>query len=99
MSAGPVRFPDDAVAAICRHMDEDHADDALLIVRTLGGRPDAVRVRTTGVDGAGLDLEVLEPERALVRVPFPAPVTERAEVRHAVVALHAQARAAAGVRA
>lgn len=86
-------FPPDAVAAICRHMDEDHPQDALLIVRTLGGVPDATAVRTTGVDGAGLRLEARRPggRQREVTVAFAEPVTERPQVRAAVVALHQRA--------
>ena len=85
-------FPDDVVAAVCRHMDDDHADDALLIVRRLGGRPDATSARTTSVDGLGIDFLARTPEGELpVRVPFAEPARERADLRLAVVALHRRA--------
>ncbi len=95
-----MELPDDAVAAICRHMDEDHPDDALLICRTLGGTPAATRARTVGVDGSGLVFEAdVEGGRVRVPVAFAEPVTSRPQVRAAVVALHDRARAAAGLPA
>lgn len=88
-------FPDDVVDAVCRHMDDDHADDALLIVRRLGGRPDATSVRTTSVDSLGIDFLAQTPQgEAPVRVPFGEPARERADLRRAVVALHQQAAGA-----
>ena len=91
-------FPPDAVAAICRHMDEDHPEDALLIVRALGGVPDATAVRTVGVDGAGLRMAATRPDGAEVEVDvaFAAPVTERPQVRTAVVELYERACAVSG---
>ena len=89
-------FPADVVAAVCRHMDDDHADDALLIVRTLAGVHDASAVRTTGVDRLGIAFEAQTPTGPVaVRVPFDQPATQRAQLRTAVVALHARAVAAA----
>lgn len=87
-------FPPDVVQAVCRHMDDDHAEDALLICRVLGGVPTARSVTTTGVDGAGIDLLAQTDDGPVpVRVPFAEPVRERADLRTAVVALHAQALA------
>ena len=92
-------FSTDVVAAVCRHMNDDHADDALLICRTLGGAPDAVRARAVDVDGDGIRFAVTEAdgaERELV-VAFAEPVSERAQIRVAVVALHDKACRAAGL--
>jgi hypothetical protein len=49
-------FSPAVVAQVTRHMNEDHAEDSLLIVRALGGHPDARAVRMAG-------------EQAAVRVP------------------------------
>ncbi len=83
----------DAVAAICRHMDDDHRAAGLLICQVLGGAPDAVDATTVGVDASGLRFLVRAADGATreVEVPFAAPVTERAQVRTAVVELHARA--------
>lgn len=89
-------FPDDVVAAVCRHMNDDHAADALLIVQTLGGRPGARSAVAVGVDAAGMTFEV---DGAPVPVPFLAPAPTRPEIRVAVVALYERARAEAGLPA
>ncbi len=93
-------FSPDVVAAICRHMNDDHPDDALLICRTLGGQPDAARVRTVGVDGQALHLQAEVAGRPVpVCVAFATPVQEWAEVRQAVVELQARACAQMGIPA
>ncbi|MGY0230403.1 DUF2470 domain-containing protein [Longispora urticae] len=51
-------FSPDVVAAVARHMNDDHAADSVLIVRAFGGVPAAVAVRMTGLDGDGMDFEV-----------------------------------------
>ena len=89
----PTAFPDDVVRAVCAHMDDDHAEDGLLICRVLGGVPHATAVTTTGVDGAGIDFLARTPDGPVaVRVGFAEPATERAHLRLAVVALHERAR-------
>lgn len=81
-------FPADVVAAVCRHMDDDHRDDALLICRTLGGQPAATQVRTVGVDTEAMDFVVTVDGRPTpVRVPFGRPISQRPEIRTAVVEL------------
>jgi hypothetical protein len=93
-------FPPDVVAAVCRHMDEDHPDDALLIVRALGGAPDATAARTTGVDGAGLRFSVDEPSGSReVDVPFARRISTRPEIREQVVGLYERACAVSGAPA
>jgi hypothetical protein len=87
-------FTDEAVTAIKRHMNDDHAEDALLIVRALGGRPDATAAVTTDVDGEAIYFEVDGDE---VRVPWSTTLTERAQVRVEVVKLYEQACAILGV--
>lgn len=88
----------DVVAAVCRHMNDDHRADALLICRELAGCRDAVDAETVGVDGAALHLRVRQVDGTVtaVSVPFAVPVHERADVRRAVVELHERARLAAG---
>lgn len=94
MSSTPVTFPADVVAAVCRHMAEDHAEDALLICRTLGGVPSARQATAVDVDGAGMAFRVLADDgEQTVVVPFARPVAVRVDVRTAVVELHERARA------
>ncbi|MDG4830881.1 DUF2470 domain-containing protein [Solwaraspora sp. WMMD1047] len=96
--SGP--FTPDVVAAISRHMNDDHAADSLLICRALGGRPDATAARMTGMDATGIDFTVTVPAGAVpVRVPFAHRLTERGEVRREVVRLYRRACALLGVPA
>ncbi|MEW9554486.1 DUF2470 domain-containing protein [Nonomuraea sp. NPDC050783] len=93
MSTTP--FTADAVEAIKRHMNDDHAGDALLIVRALGGRPAATEAVTSDVDAEAIEFTIDGGER--VRVPWGEPLTERAQVRKAVVTLYRRACAELGV--
>jgi hypothetical protein len=90
-------FTADAVEAIKRHMNDDHADDGLLIVRGLGGRPEATEAVTSDVDGEAIEFTVDGGER--IRVPWGETLTERAQVRMAVVRLYREACQALGVPA
>ncbi|GAA3530231.1 hypothetical protein GCM10022419_006490 [Nonomuraea rosea] len=90
-------FTADAVEAIKRHMNDDHADDSLLIVRALGGRPEAASAVTSDVDAEAIEFTVDGGER--VRVPWGETLTERAQVRKAVVRLYQDACAKLGLPA
>ncbi|WP_433062363.1 DUF2470 domain-containing protein [Dactylosporangium sp. CS-033363] len=93
-------FTEDVIAAVSRHMNEDHEDDSLLIVRALGGRPDAIGATMTGMDGSGIDFTAtVNGQQIPVRVPFSRPLTERAEVRPEVVRMYREACAALGLPA
>ena len=86
-------FPADVVAAVCRHMDDDHSADAMLICRRLGGQPRATTVRTVGVDTAAMHFSAtVDGATTAVRVPFAEPVRERPEIRTAVVELARRAK-------
>ncbi|MEV4802929.1 DUF2470 domain-containing protein [Nonomuraea sp. NPDC049421] len=82
-------FTPDVVEAIKRHMNDDHAEDGLLIVRGLGGRPDAGTAVTSDVDAEAITFTIDGGER--VRVPWGETLTERAQVRKAVVRLYREA--------
>ncbi|MFG6202504.1 DUF2470 domain-containing protein [Nonomuraea sp. JJY05] len=88
-------FTADAVEAIKRHMNDDHAEDSLIIVRALGGRPDATSAVTSDVDAEAIEFTVDGGER--VRVPWGETLTERAQVRKAVVQLYRDACEKLGV--
>ena len=91
-------FTPDVVAAVCRHMNEDHPEDSLLICRTLGGKPDATAARMVGLDESGADFEVtVDGRRERVRLPWSTTVTERPQIRREVVRMYDEACAAAGV--
>ncbi|MEV0228050.1 DUF2470 domain-containing protein [Nonomuraea sp. NPDC050786] len=90
-------FTADAVEAIKRHMNDDHAADALIIVRGLGSRPDATSAVTSDVDGEAIEFTVDGGDR--VRVPWGESLTERAQVRGAVVRLYQEACGRLGIEA
>ncbi|WP_214109763.1 DUF2470 domain-containing protein [Acrocarpospora catenulata] len=78
-------FSAEVVEAIKRHMNEDHAEDGLLIVRALGGRPDATSARTSDIDAEAIYFEADGEE---IRIPWSTTLTERAQVRQEVVRLY-----------
>ncbi|MFC7330274.1 DUF2470 domain-containing protein [Marinactinospora rubrisoli] len=86
--------------AITRHMNEDHAADTLLICRALGGVPAATAARMTGLDATGGDFAAtVAGTEVPVRIPWSAPLTERAQVRREVVRMYQEARARLGAPA
>lgn len=95
----PHTFDADAVIAILSHMNADHTDDNLLIVRAFGA-PGAVAARMTGLDGDAGQWQATGPDASVqsVRIPWPGgPITERAAVRKAVVLVYREACARLGV--
>ncbi|SDC48891.1 DUF2470 domain-containing protein [Nocardioides lianchengensis] len=91
-------FPESVVTAVLAHMNDDHNDDSLLIVRAFA-RPDATAAAMTGLDGeAGVFAATTPDGNAEVRVAWPAgTISERAEIRREVVALYDAACARLGV--
>lgn len=84
-------FTAEVVAAVVTHMNDDHADDQLAIVRA-HARPDATSatLATIGADGLTFDVQVgsagaSAPDRAVV--PWPMPIEQRSDIRRAVVML------------
>lgn len=81
------RFDDDVVAAVMRHMNDDHSDDNLLIVRAFA-KADATAAVMTDLDkSAGY----WEADGEQITIPWPIEVTERPHVRVAVVKLYEDA--------
>ncbi|MEY9213018.1 DUF2470 domain-containing protein [Thermobifida halotolerans] len=96
MSATP--FPPEVVAAVTAHMNDDHPEDTLLIVRAFGGLPEATAARMTGLDGtAGEYSATVDAREVDVRIPWSRPLTERAQIRAEVVRLYREACARLGV--
>jgi heme oxygenase (biliverdin-producing, ferredoxin) len=107
-------FTPEVVGAITRHMNEDHAADSLLIVRMIGGLPEATAAVMTGLDATGADFACWVDERVagqadghadgqagqplVVRIPWSERLTERAQVRAEVVRLYGEARRRAAAR-
>jgi hypothetical protein len=104
MSDAPSPFSADVVAAIARHMNDDHAEDNVTICRGPGGQPGTTAATMTGMtpDGivfaATIDGEAGEDQVEVV-VPWGEPITERAQVRTEVVRMHTEASAALGLPA
>ncbi|WP_019633875.1 DUF2470 domain-containing protein [Actinomadura atramentaria] len=91
-------FTDDVVAAIARHMNDDHPADCLEIVRALGGADAAVSARMSGMDPGGIEFTaVVDGAEVPVRVPWAEPVTERPQVRREVVRMSQKARRVLGL--
>jgi hypothetical protein len=84
-------FDDAALTGVLRHMNGDHAEDNLLIVRAFSPESEVIAATMIGFDGDGGDwrAQPLTGDEFVVRVPWPGgPITERAEVRREIVALY-----------
>jgi putative heme iron utilization protein len=91
-------FPSEVVAQIARHMNDDHAEDNVLIVRGLGGVRDATSARMSGMDAGGMEFAAaVGGIEVPVRVPFAQRLTERRQVRAEAVRMYREACAALGV--
>ncbi|TWH04687.1 uncharacterized protein DUF2470 [Nocardioides sp. J9] len=93
------QFDPAVVDAVLAHMNDDHLDDNLLIVRAAGDT-EATAASMSGLDGEAGTWTVIGPEGPVGerRIPWPGgPITERAEIRREVVVLYEQACAQLGV--
>lgn len=92
------QFPAEVIAAVKRHMNEDHAEDSLLICRGLGGQPDASSASMSGMDAEGIEfLAEVGGAPVSVRLPWSGPITERQQIRTEVVLMYRKACEALGV--
>ena len=91
-------FPPEVAEQIARHMNDDHADDNVLIVRALGGMPSATAARMSGLDADAMEFHaVVDGIEVPVRVPFSERLTERRQVRAEAVRMYRDACAALGL--
>lgn len=91
-------FPPEVVAQIARHMNDDHAEDNVLIVRGLGGMDAATAARMSGMDADGMEFAAaVNGVEVPVRIPFAERLTERRQVRAEAVRMYREACAALGV--
>jgi hypothetical protein len=90
-------FEPSTVSAVIDHMNNDHPEDNLLIVRAFA-TADATAAVMSDVDhrGGTWTYEAGDATAELT-VPWPAPITERAEIRREIVALYDTACARLGV--
>lgn len=95
-------WPADVVEAVLVHMNEDHRDDNLVIVRAFG-RPEATAAQMVGLDDSGglwwvESFDEAGPDGSELRVAWPSGlITARSQIRTEVVALHDAACARLGV--
>ena len=90
-------FPPEVVEQIARHMNDDHADDNVLIVRALGGMPTATKARMSGMDADAMEFAaVVDGIEVPVRIPFRERLTERSQVRAEAVRMYREACVALG---
>lgn len=89
MGAESPVLDDAAVAAICRHMNTEHRDDSLAIVRAHTALNEAVAAEVTTLDGSGITFRATASDgsRHELTVAWSAPIEERADVRHQLVVL------------
>jgi putative heme iron utilization protein len=91
-------FSPDVVAQVMAHMNDDHTDDSLVIVRGLGGVDDATAAQMSGMDADGMDFAVeVGGASRTVRVPFSQRLTERPQIRAEVVRMYDEACAKLGI--
>lgn len=92
------RFDDAVVTGVLAHMNGDHLDDSLDIVRAYGA-PTATAATMTDLDTeVGVWTATVDGQDVEVRVPWPGgPLAERPQLRVAVVELHQQARERLGL--
>jgi putative heme iron utilization protein len=91
-------FPPEVVAQITRHMNDDHAEDNVLIVRGLGGVDAATAARMSGMDADGMEFAAaVDGVEVPVRIPFATRLTERQQVRAEAVRMYREACAALGL--
>lgn len=90
-------FSTDVVEAVLNHMNGDHTDDNLVIVRGFA-EPEATSATMTGFDAQTSTWDaVVAGENRAVQIPWPGPVVERADIRREVVNLFDQASANLGL--
>jgi hypothetical protein len=90
-------FSPEIVGAVVRHMNSDHREDNLVIVRA-NGAPGATHATMTALDSEAGVWSVVTGESATeVRVDWSIPVTERADIRKAVVLLYRSACSQLGI--
>jgi len=90
-------FSPDVVAAVLRHMNDDHTGDSLLISRAFGSL-DADSATMTDLDenGGTFTYSVGDEDHTVV-VPWTTPISERPEIRREVVVMYERACAVLGV--
>ncbi len=85
--------PDDA-AAICRHMNDDHADAVAAYARCFANIAEVRSATMLGMDGEGIELSVeTEPGRVVARVEFDHVLADTDDARETLIAMARRAMA------
>lgn len=91
-------FDSDTVQSVVEHMNSDHADACLSIVRAFSEHGGAIQAQLVDMDREGL-LFVIQNQKEIesttnqnVRVNFPKPLRTEEQIRGALVGLTRQAR-------
>lgn len=91
-------FSAQVIEAVANHMNLDHTDDSLLIVRSLGNTPEATEAEMSTMDGDAVEFSaVVDGQTRTVRVPWSEHLTERGQVRVEITRMYYDACAALGV--
>ncbi len=91
-------FSPEVVAAVLHHMNDDHIEDNVLIVKAFSGRDVRDATMHDLDEHGGTWSYVFEGEEQQIRIPWPsAPLSERAHIRRDVVALYDAACSKLGV--
>ncbi|RYJ05661.1 MAG: DUF2470 domain-containing protein [Actinomycetales bacterium] len=81
-------FAPDVVAGVLHHMNDDHTDDSLVIVRA-HAEPSATSAVMTGLDADGGEWDaVVDGATVPVRVAWTERAVERADLRREIVRLY-----------
>lgn len=98
-----MQFDTATVRSVIDHMNSDHRDACVLIVRAFTAHHDAADALLKSLDSSGVEFEVSEnPEptdglipklqKAIIRVEFLKPLREESQIRGALVGLTKLAR-------
>jgi len=90
-------FTAEVVDAVLHHMNDDHTDDSLLIVRAFGDDAATTATMTTLDERGGTWTYLVGSEERELTVPWSIEVTERPHIRKAVVLLYREACRRLGV--
>ncbi len=93
-------FSPDVVDAVLHHMNDDHIEDNVLIVRAFADRDVRDATMTDLDENGGTWRYAADGGEQELHVPWPAgPIAERAEIRREIVALYDAACGKLGVEA
>jgi len=93
-------FSPDVVAAVLHHMNDDHIEDNVLLVRAFSGREVRDASMTDLDENGGTWRYALDGDEHELHIPWPSGrLSERAEIRRDIVALYDAACDRLGIEA